>query len=153
MSFSLIRTPKGSLRIDNQAGVTLAWGDGQHVTRADLRDSIPASLLLALITEAAVTGLKRQICLQTGEEVGPALPVDVKTQLDLAEKLLNRRLPAYKPVDIASEAQEPIDLDNLPSNPEDVKRMTLTQLVQIREAQFEAAQKESEEGDDHGAEG
>lgn len=122
MSFSLVRS-KGRI-----------IGDGQVMSAKRLRDAIPAGVLLALQIDAALTGKVRQIDTETGEDVGPARPIEPETQLELMERLLKKRLPDAKSADV--EADRAVDLDELPTDPEEVKRLPISQLGKLIEAQF-----------------
>jgi hypothetical protein len=123
MAFALIRS-KGPVT-----------GDGALITTKALRQGIPAGLIMSMQIEAAVTGVLRKIDLATGEEVGTAEPVPQAERLKLLENLVKKRLPDAKVADV--EEDRAANLDDLPVDPEDVKRMPLSQLTRVIEAQFE----------------
>jgi len=85
--------------------------------------------------EAALTGHLKAIDLTTGEESGPAEKISVDNRLKLLDALVKKRLPDAKSAEV--EEDRAADLENLPIDPEDIKRMPLSQLARVIEAQFE----------------
>jgi hypothetical protein len=123
MAFALIRA-KGPVR-----------GDGVELTTKQLRQGIPAAACLALQIEAALTGHLKKIDLVTGEEVGTATALSDEQRLKLLDALVKKRLPDAKTAEV--DEDRAADLENLPIDPEDIKRMPLSQLARVIEAQFE----------------
>ncbi len=123
MSFALIRS-KGPVA-----------GDGRILTKKQLRDAIPAGPLLALQIDAAFTGRIKCIDTATGEEVGIAFPIPIPERLKLIQTLVDKRLPAAKTMELDDDGHA--DLSELSLDPEEVKRLPLSQLSRVLEAQFE----------------
>lgn len=121
MAFSLIRS-KGPVT-----------GDGAILSPKQLREAIPAEALLLIQVDAAVSGKVRQIDLETGEETGPARPIDPEVQLAVGEKLLKKRLPDAKTEDV-NDADRVVNLNDVPTDKEEIKRLTSSQLTRIIEA-------------------
>lgn len=110
-------------------------GDGRALTTRQLRDGIPAGVLLAMQIEAALTGKLKRIDITTGEEVEVAEQIPLNERLKLIDKLVDKRLPAAKTTEI--EDQGKADLSNIPLDAEEIKRMPISQLGRVIEAQFE----------------
>jgi hypothetical protein len=121
MTFSLVRS-KGPL-----------LGDGQLVSAKDLRNGIPAGPLLALMVDAALSGKLRAIDTETGEEVSPATPISTQDRLKLMSNLVDKRLPSMKAEEVQTEVT---NIADAPVNPEDIKRMSLSELGRVIEATF-----------------
>lgn len=121
--FALIRGPSGKV-------ATISPG----LKASQLRRLIPAELLTVMLAEAAVTGVYRKFDLETGEEIGAAEPVPQAERIRLAEKLLEKRLPSQK---AAEEEAAPVsDISKLPMSPEDIKRLTLTEIGHAIDATY-----------------
>ena len=125
MSFALIKA-KGPVS-----------GDGRALTTRQLRDGIPAGILLALQIEVALTGKLKRIDIATGEEVEIAEQVPMNERLKIIDKLVDKRLPAAKTTEV--EDQGKADLSDIPLDAEEIKRMPISQLGRVIEAQFEAS--------------
>ncbi len=125
MTFALIRS-KGPIQ-----------GDGKVLTTKQLRDAIPVGPLLAIQIDAALTGKIKCIDTLTGEEVGVATPLPINERLKLIDTLVGKRLPAAKTTDLDEGGAA--DLKDLSIDPEEVKRLPLSQLSRVIEAQFESS--------------
>jgi len=124
MSFCLVRS-KGPI-----------IGDGLLLSRKHLRNAIPAGPLLDIMIDAALTGNVKKLDSATGEEIGAATPLSTEAQLKLVQWLLERRLPAMKAPDASTDEETVVDLREVPTTPEDIKRLPLSQLGRVIEAQF-----------------
>ena len=131
MTFALVKS-KGPASLKLPGPIT---GDGKVLTTRQLRDGIPAGTLLALQIEAALTGKLKRIDLLTGEEVEVAEQVPMNERLKIIDKLVDKRLPAAKTTEI--EDQGKADLSDIPLDAEEIKRMPISQLGRVIEAQFE----------------
>lgn len=143
MSFALVRSRGLSVGSERAIRRIVQGGDGHLLPRQVLRDSIPAAILMDILVDAATTGLVKRVDALTGEEIGPSQPIEPMEQLKLAESLLNKRLPAPKALEVEDE-RDGMDIGNIPTGKEDIKRMTLSQLSQAIEAQYEVSQSGAE---------
>lgn len=132
MTFSLVKS-KGPTSLKLPGPIT---GDGKQLTTRQLRDGIPAGALLALQIEAALTGKLKCIDLETGEEVGVATPVPQSEIMKLRQYLIDKRLPAAKTTEVEDVGKA--DLSDIPLDAEEIKRMPISQLGRVIEAQFES---------------
>lgn len=129
MTFALVKS-KGGTRVPGPV-----LGDGKMLTTRQLRDGIPAGTLLALQIEAALTGKLKRIDLATGEEVEVAEQVPMNERLKIIDKLVDKRLPAAKTTEVEDVGKA--DLSDIPLDAEEIKRMPISQLGRVIEAQFE----------------
>lgn len=131
MTFALVKS-KGPLSPRLPGPVT---GDGKMLTTRQLRDGIPAGTLLALQIEVALTGKLKRIDLLTGEEAEVAENVPMNERLKIIDKLVDKRLPAAKTTEVEDVGKA--DLSDIPLDIEEIKRMPISQLGRVIEAQFE----------------
>lgn len=130
MSFSLIRSSRPPVGVDDYASRTRAI----NVARA-VRDGIPVRALMSLIIDAALTGMCKRVDPLTGEEVLPAQPITPDRQLDLAMKLVDKRIASARVVEEEA-PPPPLALENLTLSPEEIKRMPLSELGRVVEATY-----------------
>lgn len=106
---------------------------GVQKTVKELRKLIPVELLLRMQTEAAVTGLLPAYDKHTGEEVAAATPVDVKTRLELARFLTNKRMADPK---AAEDEGRDFDPSTLPTTLKEAQELTPAELDAAIAASF-----------------
>ena len=126
MTFSLIRSARPPFSLNNKFSTSTA--------RA-IRERIPVETLVDLVVDAAMSGKCRRIDPATGEEVEPAQSITPDRQLDLALKLIDKRLPTLKSADSDLHDSTPT-FANIEMSPEEIKRMPLSELGRIMEATY-----------------
>jgi hypothetical protein len=108
------------------------------LTRGELRHLIPAGHLIKMQVEGALTGFFRTYD-TNGVESQAAVPLSLQQRLDLTEKLIKKVLPDMK----TDDGVEPTAVDPvmIASDPDQVKRLTTTEIRAAIEASFKIPEK------------
>jgi len=102
-------------------------------TPASLRKLVPGHLLMKTLSTAALTGLLPTYNPNTGAEEAVAVPVSTPERIGLAKFLLDKVVPNARPTDME---ERQVDPTNLPTDPEEIKRLPMSELAKAIEAQY-----------------